>query len=299
VLVVAALGGNALARRGEPLDAGRQRARVRVAAGALAELAREHDLVVTHGNGPQVGWLALQVEASGAGRVPLDVLGAESEGMIGYWIDQELGNLLPGREIATLLTQVEVAADDPAFARPTKPIGPAYDPDTGRRLAAERGWQLAPEADGRLRRVVPSPEPRAIVELPTIQILVRLGVIVVCAGGGGIPVVRDASGRRGVEAVVDKDLAAALLATRLGAGALLSLTDVPAVYRDWPEPARDPIRELRPGDVRGLRLDPGSMGPKLEAARRFATGPGRVAGIGALEDAARILRGEAGTRVRA
>jgi carbamate kinase len=300
VLVVAALGGNALARRGEPLDAAGQRAQVRVAAGALAELAREHDLVVTHGNGPQVGWLALQAEAAGlSGRVPLDVLGAESEGMIGYWIDQELGNLLPGREIATLLTQVEVAPDDPAFARPSKPIGPVYDPDTARRLAAERGWQVAPEADGRLRRVVPSPEPRAIVELATIRILVRLGVIVVCAGGGGIPVVHDAAGRRGVEAVVDKDLAAALLATRLGADALLSLTDVSAVYRDWPEPARDPIRELRPGDVRGLRLDPGSMGPKLEAARRFATGPGRVAGIGALEDAARILRGEAGTRVRA
>jgi len=276
VLVVAALGGNALVRRGEPLSAEGQRAHVAEAARALAELAREHDLVVTHGNGPQVGLLALGAEAAGV-PAPLDVLGAESEGMIGYWIDQELGNLLPGREVATLLTQVEVAAGDPAFANPTKPIGPP----------------------GR-RRLVPSPEPRAIVELRTIEILVRLGVVVVCAGGGGIPVVRDPrGGHRGVEAVIDKDLAAALLATRLGAHALLLLTDVPAVFADWPEPAREPIRAIRPGELARMHFEPGSMGPKAEAARRFAARAGRAAGIGALEDAARILRGEAGTTVRA
>jgi carbamate kinase len=300
VIIVAALGGNALARRGEPLDAERQRANVRGAARALAELARGHDLVVTHGNGPQVGLLALQAEAAGdPARLPLDVLGAETEGMIGYWIDQELGNLLPGRDVATLLTQVEVGADDPAFAHPTKPIGPVYDEARARRLADERGWHVEREPDGHFRRVVPSPEPRAIVELRTIQILVRLGVIVVCAGGGGIPVTRCEGGLRGVEAVIDKDLAAALLAIRLGAGALLLLTDVAAVYRDWPEPARDPIRSLRPGEAARLRCDPGSMGPKLEAARRFAAQPGRMAGIGALADAGRILRGEAGTRVQA
>ena len=274
--MVAALGGNALVRPGEPISAEGQRAHVAGAARALAEVAREHDLVVTHGNGPQVGLLALGAEAVGV-PAPLDVLGAESEGMIGYWIDQELGNLLPGREVATLLTQVEVDADDPAFRSPTKPIGP-------------------PER----RRLVPSPEPRAIVELRTIEILVRLGVVVVCAGGGGIPVVRDPrGGHRGVEAVIDKDLAAALLATRLGADALLLLTDVPAIFADWPEPARQPIRTIRPGELARLRFEPGSMGPKAEAARRFATGAGRTAGIGALDDAARILRGAAGTVVRA
>lgn len=280
MLVVAALGGNALLRPGDPPDVAHQRTRVHDAAGALARVAAHHDLVVTHGNGPQVGLLAAGAQAAGAGPVPLDVLDAQSEGMIGYWIDQELSNLLPGREVATLLTQVVVRVDDPAFAHPTKPIG-------------------TPGPDGR-RRLVPSPEPREIVELRTIAILVRLGVIVVCAGGGGIPVVRDAGGGlRGVEAVIDKDLAAALLAIRLGADALLLLTDVDAVYADWPERSR-PLRHVRPGELARMELEPGSMEPKAEAARRFAvSGSGRVAGIGALEDAERILAGRAGTRVSA
>jgi carbamate kinase len=291
--VVAALGGNALLRAGEPLDAEHQRAAVARAARALAGIARKHDLVVTHGNGPQVGWLALQ---SGGG-LPLDVLGAESEGMIGYWIEQELGNLLPGRDVATLLTQVEVAADDRAFARPTKPIGPVYPEAEARRLAAERGWRVAPDRGG-FRRVVPSPEPRAIRELHTIEILVKLGVLVVCSGGGGIPVVADARGvLRGVEAVIDKDLSAELLAARLGADALLLLTDVPGIYLDWPEPARRRIRALPPRFLDGLHLDPGTMGPKARAAHRFAVTRGRFAAIGALEDAERLLRREAGTVV--
>jgi len=297
-LVVVALGGNALARRGEPLDADRQRARLREAAGALAEIAREHRLVVTHGNGPQVGLLALQAAAvPGVAAAPLDVLGAESEGMIGYWIEQELSNALPGAEVATLLTRVEVDPDDPAFARPTKPIGPVYAPAEGRRIAAARGWAMAEDRGG-LRRVVASPEPRRILELRTIALLVAAGVLVVCGGGGGIPVVRGADGGlRGVEAVIDKDRSAALLAQGLAADRLLLLTDVDAVYADWPEPARRPIRSARAGELDPAAFDAGSMAPKLDAARRFVSAGGRSAHIGALSQAADVLASRAGTEI--
>ena len=291
--VVAALGGNALARRGEPLDADRQRERVREAAVALAEIARRHDLVVTHGNGPQVAWLSQQA----GGALPLDVLDAETEGVIGYWIDQELGNLLPDREVATLLTQVSVAADDPAFKLPTKPVGPVLPEDEARRLAAEHGWDITADGDG-YRRVVPSPEPRGIHELRTIDSLVKLGVVVVCGGGGGIPVVEDELGRlRGVEAVIDKDLSAELLASRLGADALLMLTDVPGIYEDWPEPARRLYRGIPPRHLSDLDLEAGTMAPKALAAHRFAVTRGRFAVIGALGEAARMLAREAGTVV--
>jgi carbamate kinase len=295
-----ALGGNALVRRGEPLDPERQRARVRDAARALAELASEHRLVVTHGNGPQVGLLALQAAAlPGVAPAPLDVLGAESEGMIGYWIEQELENALPGAEVATLLTQVEVDPGDPAFGHPTKPIGPVYSPEEARRLAAERGWAMARDLGG-LRRVVPSPEPGRILELRTIALLVAAAVLVVCSGGGGIPVVRGADGSiRGVEAVLDKDRSAALLAAGLGAQHLLLLTDVAAVYADWPEPARRPIRRARAAELDPAAFDPGSMGPKLDAARRFVGAGGRSAHVGALGEAAAVLAGRAGTEIRA
>lgn len=293
--VVAALGGNALARPGEPLDAEHQRAAVAGAAESLATLARGHDLVVTHGNGPQVGLLALQ----SGGATPFDVLGAETEGMIGYWIEQELGNRLSGREVAVLLTQVVVDPSDPAFAEPTKPIGPVYAEAEARRLAAERGWVVRPDRGG-YRRVVPSPEPREIRELRTIEILVKLGVVVVCSGGGGIPVVEDERGAlHGVEAVVDKDLSAALLAERLGADALLLLTDVDGVYEDWPEPARRLVRAVPPRELSGWDLDPGSIGPKVRAAQRFAAERGRFAAIGRLDEAERLLRREAGTAVSA
>ena len=297
MLVVVALGRNALARRGDPLDVEHRRANLRIAATALAELAARHDLVITHGSGTQVGLLALQAEAVGDG-APLDVLGAGSEGMIGYWIEQELSNQLPGRDIATLLTQVEVAPGDPAFGNPSKPIGPVYPEAEARRIAEARGWRIAPDRGG-YRRVVPSPAPRAIHELRTIQLLVKLGVIVVCGGGGGIPVVKTESGFHGVEAVVDKDLSAALLATHLGADFLLMLSDIPAVYADWPEPRREQIRAIPPRKLREFRFESGTMAPKIEAARRFATQPGRVAAIGALEEAARILRGKAGTTISA
>jgi carbamate kinase len=295
---VVALGGNALARRGEPLDPVRQRARVREASRALAELARDQRLVVTHGNGPQVGLLALQAAAlPGVAPPPLDVLGAESEGMIGYWIEQELANALPGAEVATLLTQVEVDPRDPAFARPTKPIGPVYPEAEARRLAAERGWSLAPDRGG-LRRVVASPAPLRILELRTIALLVAAGVLVVCSGGGGIPVVRGPDGAvRGVEAVIDKDRSAALLASGLGAERLLLLTDVSAVYADWPEPRERPIRRARAADLDPAAFDAGSMAPKLEAARRFLAAGGRSAHIGSLEEAAAVATGRAGTRI--
>jgi carbamate kinase len=304
--VVIALGGNAIARRGESLDVESQRRRVGQAAAALADVARDHDVVVTHGNGPQVGLLSMQSRAvPGVDPYPLDVLGAESEGLIGYLIEQELAALLPEAEVATLLTQVEVDPDDPAFATPSKPIGRVLEEDEAAALAERFGWRFVPEVGGAgegggSRRVVPSPEPRRILELATIRRLVDAGVLVVCAGGGGIPVVPDrAGGLRGVEAVIDKDLTAARLATGLEADALLLLTDVPAVFEDWPEPRERALREAPPGHLRALGLEIGSMGPKVEAACRFAEASGGIAAIGALEAARGVLDGEAGTRVRA
>jgi carbamate kinase len=296
--VVAALGGNALLRRGEPLDAETQRRNVGVAAHALAAVAQEHELVVTHGNGPQVGLLALQAEAyPEGGTYPLDVLGAESEGMIGYLLQQGLRNALPEREVATLLTQVRVDASDPAFSAPTKPIGPVYDRGQAAAVAATRGWAVRPDGP-HWRRVVASPEPAGIVEIETIALLVDAGVLVICAGGGGVPVVARPDGTlRGVEAVIDKDLVAALLAIELRADALLLLTDVAAVEAGWGTPAARPVREATPAELRGLGLAAGSMGPKVEAASRFAEATGGRAVIGALEDAAALLGGTAGTTV--
>jgi carbamate kinase len=299
VRVVVALGGNALLRRGEPADLTTQRHNVADAAVAIAALATEHEIVITHGNGPQVGRLALQSEALAPGAPDsLDVLGAESEGLIGYLIEQELRGRLPGREVVALLTQVEVDAADPAFQRPSKPIGPVYTRAEAERLAGERGWRIVPDGE-HFRRVVPSPEPRRILELAAIRLLVERGMIAICVGGGGIPVVR-APGEelRGVEAVIDKDLAAALLARDLDADALLLLTDVDAVYEDWGTPDAQPIFESSPDRLRKLHLDPGSMGPKVEAACRFAEAGGR-SGIGSLGNAAAILEGWSGTSVRA
>jgi carbamate kinase len=297
--VVAALGGNALLRRGEPAEAELQRRNVEVAARALAELAREHDLVVTHGNGPQVGLLALQSAAfPDVTPYPFDVLGAESEGMVGYLIEQALENELPGRQIAALLTQVVVDPRDPAFAAPTKPIGPVYDEATAKRLARERGWTVRPDGPA-WRRVVPSPEPLEVVELATIEALIGLGGVVVCAGGGGIPVVRNGAGRlHGVEAVIDKDLSAALLARLLDADALLLLTDVDAIQIGYGTPDARPLREASPEELAALDLPAGSMGPKAEAARRFVDGGGGLASITSLESAAAALAGRAGTTVR-
>lgn len=300
MLVVVALGGNALLRRGESPDVETQRRNIRQAAEVIADLAQDHVLVVTHGNGPQVGLLALQSEAyREVAPYPLDVLGAESEGMIGYLLEQELRQLRPGGEVATLLTQVEVDPKDPAFENPTKPIGPVYEASRARELSRDRGWSIAPESSGHVRRVVPSPEPKQILELGTIRLLVASGVLVICAGGGGIPVARSPLGAlHGVEAVIDKDLASALLATSLDADALLLLTDQAAVFADWPKPANDPLRSATVDELRARSFEPGSMGPKVEAACRFVEETRRKAGIGALRDARRILEGDAGTSVR-
>jgi carbamate kinase len=297
--LVIALGGNALLERGEPLDAAVQQRNVARAAAVLGQIAKDHDIVVTHGNGPQIGLLALQAAAyRDVAPYPLDVLGAESEGMIGYLIEQELASVLPGREVATLLTQVEVDPHDPAFQNPTKPIGPVYNQSTAQRLAGASNWTLVPDGAG-FRRAVPSPEPKRILEMPTIRRLARDRVIVICAGGGGIPVIRMPSGAlHGVAAVIDKDLSSALLAIEISANGLLMLTDVPAVYDDWNGTNPRAIRTAAPGSLRRLSFAAGSMGPKIEAACRFVERTGGWAGIGALQDGAAIITGESGTRVQ-
>jgi carbamate kinase len=297
--VVIALGGNALLRRGEPMDIEVQRANLKRAAVAIAEIAQDHQVVITHGNGPQVGLLALQNEAfEDAPPTPLDVLDAETEGMVGYLLEQELGHHLPSGRLATLLTQVVVDPHDPAFLHPTKPIGPLYDRATARQLAEARGWTVLLDSGG-WRRVVPSPHPHRIVEIETIQLLVRNGIIVTCAGGGGIPVMHDGhGGYRGVEAVIDKDRAAAFLASELCADALLLLTDVDAVYDHWGTPAKRALHQTNVAHLRSLEASEGSMGPKIDAVCQFIEWGGSLAAIGALDDAPALLRGEAGTVLR-
>jgi carbamate kinase len=297
--VTIALGGNALLRRGQPMTAEVQRANVLAATAVLAEIARDHEVVITHGNGPQVGLLALQAEAyQGAPPYPLDILGAESEGMLGYLIEQELSNALPDREVAALLTRVEVDPRDPAFTAPTKPIGPIYDDQQEiQRIATQRGWSFAKDGQG-FRRVVASPRPLRILELPTIALLLAAGHIVVCAGGGGIPVVQAADGSlHGVEAVVDKDLTTSLLATELNSDCLLLLTDVSGIYPNWPDQTGQPIKTITPQELLTLTFDPGSMEPKVQAACQFVQRTGKTAVIGALNEAPAALRGQAGTQI--
>ena len=295
--LVIALGGNALLRRGDRPDIAAQRANLAAAMPTLAAAVGGNEAVITHGNGPQIGLLALQAAALSDVAMPaFDVLGAESEGLIGYMIEQELRNALPERNVATLLTQVVVDADDPAFDAPNKPIGPVYDEATARRLARDRGWTVARDGPA-WRRVVASPEPRCIVEIAAIRCLLDAGFAVVCVGGGGIPVSREPSGAlRGVDAVIDKDLAAAHLAIELGAARLLMLTDVGAIYDDWGSERPWAIRATNPTALRARRFAPGSMGPKVEAACRFAE-RGGIAMVGALTEAVAILAGDAGTRI--
>ena len=296
--LVVALGGNALLRRGEPLEAEIQRANVQQAARAIADLAVEHELVLTHGNGPQVGLLALEADAYDAvAPYPLDVLGAESQGMIGYLIVQALRGEADASVVA-VLTEVVVEADDPAFARPTKPIGPVYPKGEARRVAAEHGWDVARDGE-QYRRVVPSPQPHEIVELDSIATLLRGGSIVVCAGGGGIPVVREGGRLRGVEAVIDKDLTAALLAEQLDADRLLILTDVAYVERGWETEAPVPIQRATPAELRGLKFAAGSMAPKVEAVCRFVERTGGEAAIGCLAELTEVVAGRSGTHVHA
>ena len=298
--LVVALGGNALLKRGEPMSAETQRANVRLAAKSLADLIQAgHRVVITHGNGPQVGLIALQAAAGPRdGAYPLDILGAESEGMIGYLIEQELENQLgEGARVATLLTQIRVDPADPAFQHPTKPIGPVYDDATAKRVGAELGWAMAKDGNG-VRRVVASPIPLEILELNVICMLVEQGVVVICTGGGGIPVIERADGSlAGIEAVIDKDRASALLGRLLKADRLLLLTDVDAVYSDFGTPI---ARRIARAGVTSLVCDnyaAGSMRPKIEAAVSFATETGQPAAIGRLEDALALISGAAGTTI--
>ncbi|RJL31366.1 carbamate kinase [Bailinhaonella thermotolerans] len=297
--VVVALGGNALLRRGEKPDADVQRRNVAAAVRSLAPIAREHELVVTHGNGPQVGVLALQSAAdrSLSQPYPFDVLGAETQGMIGYWLLQELQNELPDRQICALINQTLVSMADPAFGNPTKFVGPVYTEQEARTLAAERGWEVRRDGD-HWRRVVPSPRPQRVIETRVIRRLLGSGAIVVCAGGGGVPAIRNERGRlEGVEAVVDKDLTASLLAEALEADALLLLTDVPRVMRGFGTDHQEEIGKTTPAALRREEFPAGSMGPKVDAVCRFAELTGDMAAIGALEQAADILAGHAGTIV--
>jgi carbamate kinase len=299
VRIVAALGGNALLRRGQKPDADAQQANVRRAVDALAPLAGDHELVVTHGNGPQVGVLALQSASDPrlSTPYPFDVLGAQTQGMIGYWLLQAMQNKLRGRRVAAIINQTLVAANDPAFENPTKFVGESYPRDEAERLAAERGWVVKQDGD-QWRRVVGSPRPQRVVETRLIRLLLESGAVVVCAGGGGVPVVRDETGQlRGVEAVVDKDLTSAVLAEALDADMLMVLTDVPYVMRNFGAPDAEPVRHETPAGLRGLHVPAGSMGPKVDAVCRFVELTGGVAAIGRLEDAAVILAGEAGTIV--
>ncbi len=297
--IVAALGGNALLRRGQIPDASVQETNVAAAAAALAPIAAEHELVLTHGNGPQVGVLAVQSASDPnlSTPYPFDVLGAQTQGMIGYWLLQALQNAIPHRQIASIINQTLVSAADPAFADPTKFIGEVYDEETARRLADARGWTVKPDGED-WRRVVGSPEPLRVVETSLIRQLLDSGAIVVCAGGGGVPVIRNEAGKLdGVEAVVDKDMTASLLAVALDADVLLILTDVAHVSRHFDTPDEEPIGRVTPAAIRREQFPAGSMGPKVEAACRFVEITGGAAVIGRLEDAQAILDGTAGTIV--
>lgn len=299
--IVVALGGNALLKRGEPMTADNQRRNARIAAEALGALCFEHDVVITHGNGPQIGLLALQeIAYEEVEDYPLDVLGAETEGMIGYMIEQELGNVLPfEKPIATILTMVEVDAADPAFADPTKFIGPVYDEATAHREAADKGWSVKP--DGKYwRRVVPSPLPKRIFQIRPIRWLLEKGTVVIAAGGGGIPTMYAPGEDRkliGVECVIDKDRASCVLAKDIGADAFVIATDADAVYLDWGKPDQRAIRKASPNQLDAFSFPTGSMGPKVEAAQDFTRATGNPAIICALSDVPAALRGERGTTV--
>ncbi len=299
--IVVALGGNALLRRGEPMTAEAQRENIRIAARALAPLSAPHELVISHGNGPQVGLLALQSAAyEKVEAYPLDVLGAETEGMIGYMIEQELGNLLPFEQpFATVLTMVEVDSADPAFSNPTKFVGPVYDEPQADAVAAEKGWVF--KQDGQYwRRVVPSPEPTRIFEIRPIRWLLEHDTVVICAGGGGVPTMYKPGADRvlvGVEAVIDKDLASELLARELEADLYVMATDVDGVYLDWGTPQQRKLTNVTPAELRARNFAAGSMGPKVDAAARFVERTGRRAAIGSLPDIEKIVAGTAGTNV--
>ena len=307
--VVIALGGNALLQKGDEESAESMRRSARVAAEVVADVAQGGwEVVVTHGNGPQVGRILLQQEEAHrvVAPMPLDVCGAESQGQIGYLLQVSIGDVFyergMDRPVVTVLTLTRVPRDDPAFREPTKPIGPYYGKEKAKRLVRERGYQVAPApGDAGWRRVVPSPRPYSIVEAPVIRQLVGSGAIVIAAGGGGVPVVEEGPRLVGVEGVVDKDLAACILAKDVRADSLLILTDVDGVYEDFGTPGQRLLPSLTPEEAR-RRLEAGefgtgSMKPKVEAAAEFVEGGGTEALIATLRDGPRALAGQAGTRV--
>jgi len=299
--IVAALGGNALLERGEPPESEIQESHVVKAVQALAPLAVANDLIITHGNGPQVGLLALESAQDKAlsHPYPFDVLGAQTQGMIGYWLLQALQNAIPERQAACLVSRTLVRRDDPAFAAPTKFVGPVYDEQHAHALATSQGWQVRQDGSG-WRRVVPSPEPAGLPDLPAIRLLLGSGAIVICSGGGGVPVASNGTALlHGVEAVVDKDLTAALLARELDADALLLLTDVEAVQDGYGTPQARPIRHATPAQLRARSFPAGSMAPKVEAVCRFTEATGNMAAIGRLADAQALLARQAGTIITA
>ena len=296
--LVIALGGNALLKRGEPMLCENQRQNVRVACEQIAKAYEGNQLIVTHGNGPQVGLLALQNDAyKKVPMYPLDVIGAESIGMIGYMIQQELSSFVPkSASLVNVLTQTEVDPDDPAFQNPTKPVGPVYSKEEAEKLAAEQGWTIAQDND-KYRRVVPSPEPKRIWGLKPLKTLVENGYITICCGGGGIPTYFKDGRLVGAEAVIDKDLASSVLASSVEADLFVIATDVDGAYLDWGKPTQRRVAQADPASMREYGFAKGSMGPKVEAACRFVEATGKVAVIGALDQIDKILAGEAGTRI--
>ena len=302
--VLIALGGNALLKRGEALSAANQLANIRSAAVQLARIASRHEVILTHGNGPQIGLLALQAAAyKEVMPYPLDVLGAESQGMVGYLLEQELSNLLPpSSQVVSLITRVEVDANDEAFAHPSKPIGPMYTEVVAKQLAIEKNWRVAadgpPGKDG-FRRVVPSPKPLRVLNLLAIVSLMASGALVIAAGGGGIPVVRDAKtlAMTGVEAVVDKDLTAGLLARALQVDCLLIATDVDSVFLDWGKPEQKALGRVTPEFLKTHVFAAGSMDPKVKTVCEFVKASGKRAVIGSLNQLEAMLAGDAGTQV--
>ena len=300
--VVIALGGNAILKRGELLTAENQRQNIRRAAVAMGQVIKAgHQVIITHGNGPQVGLMALQDAAyDQALASPFDVLGAETEGMIGYLIEQELGNIIPAKnQVATLLTQVEVDATDLAFRNPAKQIGPIYGRKESAALAARHGWVMVPDGS-HFRRAVASPKPTRILEIGVIRLLIEHEVTVICTGGGGIPVIRRKDDSYiGIEAVIDKDHASGLLAREIKADVLLMLTDVDGVYLGWGTEQQRRLKIAKPKELNSYSFAAGSMGPKVQAAIDFVSGGGRMAGIGKLEDALEILEQRTGTVINA
>lgn len=297
--IVIALGGNALLKRGEPMHYEVQQANVRMACQQIAKVLPGNELIITHGNGPQVGLIALQQNTyPDVPMYPLDAIGAESVGMIGYMIARELTNVVPRSiTVTNVLTQTEIDPNDPAFKHPTKPIGPIYTKEEAERLRQTNGWTMASDND-KFRRVVASPDPQRILGLSALKTLIENGHLVVCCGGGGVPVYFDKEGQLiGAEAVIDKDLASSLLAISVNADLFVIATDVEGVYTDWRKPSQSLIRQIDATSLRKLTFAQGSMAPKIEAACRFVGKTGKTAIIGALDQIEKVIDGKSGTLV--